>query len=329
MNKRTNIILDGDPLIYACGFGAEEHIYELITEDPDGKMHQDAWSDGNEMKKWKSENIKDGDWTFVSQEKIVTPLGEELARHILLGKLTEIVKAVERKVGKGTIGRIQLLLSGPGNFREWMATIRGYKSNRKENTKPYYYQYLRNLMTDEWAAEVVTGCEADDMASILAFESETGSYVVCSIDKDLDQIEGDHYNYQKDVFYEVDAEEGLFFFYQQALSGDAGDAIPGCYGVGTGKALKAIETAVEECEELELYGVDREQYIWAMIVDQYTLAAEKKNNPYEGDLTPEEQAIETARLVFMQHLEEELWNPPGIPNGIIEVPEDVEALNRS
>jgi len=317
MSKPLNIIIDGDPLIYACGFGAESHVYELITEDPDGKLHQDAWSDGNEMKTWKTEHITKGDWTFLAQEKRVTPRGEHIATNIMMGRLTDLLKRVNDHFGE--VGRIQLLLSGPGNYREWMATIRGYKSNRKEESKPHYYQFMRNLMCDEWAAEVVEGCEADDWCSILAqeYRLEHERCLVCSIDKDLDQIPGNHYNYQKDVFYRVTREDALLFFYTQALSGDAGDAIPGCYGIGPGKAAKAIGEWVQAHEEDESR-IPLEEHLWEKIVARYKAAAKNPKNTYEGELTHREQALETARLVYMQQTEGELWNPPGTPNGTIE-----------
>lgn len=322
MTDAVNIIIDGDPLIYACGFGAESHVYELITEDPDGELNSRMWSDGNKMKEWKSEHITRGDWTYLDQIKTVTPLGEDLAKHILMGRLTDIMKRVEGYVGDRKTARIQLLLSGPGNYREWMATIRGYKSNRKEDAKPHYYQFLRNLMTDEWAAEVIEGCEADDWCSILAreYRADGKLFMVASIDKDLDQIPGMHYNYQKDVFYRVNSEDALLFFYQQALSGDAGDAIPGCYGIGPGKAEKAIGEWVQTHEEDEAR-IPLEQFLWEKIERRYKAAAENPKNTYEGDLTAKEQALETARLVFMQHEAGELWNPPGTPNGIIDYSE--------
>ncbi len=308
-----NVIIDGDPLIYSCGFGAETHVYELITIDPDGNMHQEMWSDGNEMKKWKAANITKGDWEFVEQEKIVTPLGEALAFKIIGGKLTDIVKRVKEETGQ-EIARIWLLLTGPGNFRETYSTIRPYKGNRSPDSKPYYYNQMRQHMIEHWAAEVIEGAEADDQTSILAHEHfDTSEYIVCTVDKDLDQIEGRHYNYQKDVFYEVDEHDGLMFFYQQALSGDSGDNIPGCYGIGAGKAQKFIQ----EQEALHTESncvIPLEEFLWEGIVTRYKEAAKHEKNPYEGDLTPREQALETARLVYMQREERELWTPPGIPH---------------
>lgn len=289
-----DILIDADPPVYSCGYAAEEHTYELIVADPEDELHQMHWNDGNLMKQWKAKYIGKEGWEFLDQTKLVRPLGVELAKNILQGKLHGIVKAVGDKYGD--FGNIRLFLSGPGNFREELATIAGYKANRKEEAKPVYYQQLRNLMTEEWGAEVVHGQEADDAISIMAHNyPDFSSYVVASIDKDLDQIPGWHYNYDKEVFYFVEPEEAEMFFYEQALSGDSADNIPGCKGIGPVKAQKILKDCPLEDA-------------WQIVVGTYEISM-GKGAEYAG-LSAEEAALETARLVRMRQYEEELWNPP-------------------
>lgn len=119
-----------------------------------------------------------------------------------------------------------------------------YKANRKA-PKPTWYEELRAHLIQEWNAEVVFGQEADDALGI----AQTDDTVICSIDKDLDQIPGKHYDFVKDVQYEVSEETANRFFYYQLLVGDSTDNIPGCKGIGPKKA----DTALANCETVEEY----------------------------------------------------------------------------
>lgn len=298
------LVIDADPLVYLCGFGAEDHVYELIAEDPDGKLHQSIWADGNKMKEWKTANINKGEWTFIDQIKRVTPLGEELALKIVDGKMHTIINRV-RELTRRDIDETYIFLSGPDNFREELATIAVYKGNRDEAQKPYYYQLIRDHLTEKWGAEVVHGCEADDACSITVHHSLVAC-VVASSDKDLDQIQGQHYDYQKDVMYYVDALDAKLFFYEQILSGDATDNIPGLSGVGPGKAKGMIDAWVAAYYD-DSRKEPLEQYLWGWIVEKYEQVGVKD---YNGPLTPEQQALEMARLVRIQQYDGELWAPP-------------------
>ena len=81
-------------------------------------------------------------------------------------------------------------------------------------------------------------------------------------DKDLDQIPGRHYNWTTGEAYQVSAREGLTFFFQQILSGDSTDNIPGLTGTGPVKAKKMLEKCVSprDCAQtvFEAYGGDRD-----------------------------------------------------------------------
>lgn len=119
-----------------------------------------------------------------------------------------------------------------------------YKANRKA-PKPIWYEELRAHLISDWNAEVVFGMEADDAMAI----NQTETSVICTIDKDLDQVPGKHYDFVKDVQYEVGEETALRFFYFQLLTGDTTDNIPGCKGIGPKKA----EAALAGCETVEEY----------------------------------------------------------------------------
>jgi len=65
-------------------------------------------------------------------------------------------------------------------------------------------------------------------------------YIICSLDKDLKQIAGRHYNWRKNEFDFVDPIDGLRLFYRQCLTGDSTDGIPGVGGIGAVKSARII-----------------------------------------------------------------------------------------
>jgi len=79
--------------------------------------------------------------------------------------------------------------------------------------------------------------------------AQTEHTCICSIDKDLDQIPGWHYNFVKQIKYKITPEEGLKHFYTQLLTGDRIDNIMGVPGVGPKTAEKILKQCVTE-EEL-------------------------------------------------------------------------------
>lgn len=145
----------------------------------------------------------------------------------------------------------KIFLSGGRNFRHEVNPE--YKANRDNMERPPYLQEIREFMVTEWKAIVCDGIEADDALGI----NQTPDSFICSIDKDLLQIPGLHYNFVKKEWRTVEEWEGLKFFYEQLLIGDAVDNIFGIYGIGPKKAQKALQW----CEtEYELFEVVRDIY---------------------------------------------------------------------
>ena len=97
-------------------------------------------------------------------------------------------------------GEYQGYLTGKKNFRNEIAVTAPYKGNRK-SAKPKHYQLLRDYMESAWSFTMIEDQEADDAIGIAAYEMEVGEYCICSIDKDLDMLRGDHYNFVKDDRY--------------------------------------------------------------------------------------------------------------------------------
>jgi len=155
--------------------------------------------------------------------------------------------------------RWSLHLTGKGNFRNDIAVTAPYKGNRKDAEKPKHYKLIRDYLVYSWDAVIWEGMEADDAIAIEATELD-GEGVIVSLDKDLDQVVGWHYNFVKDNLYYIDQETADFNFYKQFLVGDAVDNIKGVYGIGPKKAEKLLEgkTPTEMWEVIvEHLGYDR------------------------------------------------------------------------
>ncbi len=133
---------------------------------------------------------------------------------------------------------LELWLTGGGNFR--YDVLETYKHNRKASRKPEHFQALWDYLISEYGAKVAEGYEADDMVVFLKTEAPD-DYILCAIDKDvLYQTVGNHYNYNKDEFVEIDEDFADYFQHFQAIAGDVVDGYIGCKGVGAVGAVKAL-----------------------------------------------------------------------------------------
>lgn len=319
-------------MVYRAGFAVESNeyhvVYERHSEDSDEdargpyEMHftpKDGHTAGAQLRDWLA---ADHEIVVIDKEHIVHYEPVENALEAVRTQLHSIEKECREYFGVEQFSRTTILLSGPGNYRDRIATVAPYKGNRDPDHKPHWYQQIRNYLTSEWGARVVTGREADDECSIIGWQhihqGDPDGYVIATIDKDLDQIPGWHYNYHKQVFYKQSADDAERFFWEQCLSGDATDGIPGCTKVGTVGAKRLIDdwiVAASRDKPRDRQSV--QEYIWAQIVYEYSKSRDKKGCPYVGR-DPAAVALEMARLVYLQHHEGELWVPPGEPKELLE-----------
>ena len=86
--------------------------------------------------------------------------------------------------------------------------------------------------------------------------------IICSLDKDLLQIPGHHFNFVKNKFTYVTPEEGVLTFYKQILTGDTTDNIFGIRGIGPKEAAKALDHLIDEGEEA-MFPLVRDMYKYA------------------------------------------------------------------
>jgi len=202
---------------------------------------------------------------------------EEADLEICLLRLDRMVREI---IHVTEADEYRIFLSGEENFRYKLYPE--YKANRKDIVRPKWLQNCREFLVTNWNAELADNCEADDMLG-LNQDYYDNTTIICSIDKDLLQIPGRHYNFVKDEWYEISLKGGLYSFYTQLLTGDRSDNIPGVKGLGPKKAALLLEG----CEsELEMFNVCREQYKDDYLLEIYgkCLWIQQKGKQWEFDL---------------------------------------------
>ena len=300
--KPLHIIIDGDPLVYRAGFAVEQTTYQYVSED--GPL---TFPDRASLDKYAEKEKIVLDNYNVSVLRTVEPV--ENALQALRTQVRSIISSAYSKYKPGFYST-HIYISKGENFRHKIATVAGYKANRDKLHKPAHYKQLRNALRYDNAIEVV-GREADDECSIRAhqFRADGERYVIATIDKDLDQIPGEHYNYMAHKFYRVTAEQANRWFWVQVLAGDTVDNVPGCWRVGLRKAQKFVD-------DRAIIGFTDEE-MWADILKEFESSKARPGCKYK-ERDAAEVALEMARLVKLQTYPGQLWNPPGEGDGYIE-----------
>ena len=121
-----------------------------------------------------------------------------------------------------------------------------YKQNRKGGNKPIIFYALKEYLKREPYNFIgLKGLEADDAVGIYAQLAKDEGYIpiIGSPDKDvLEQLPGEHYNYQKAKIIKTSKLEAEKFLWKQVLIGDSTDGIPGIQGIGPKTADKMLES---------------------------------------------------------------------------------------
>jgi DNA polymerase-1 len=114
-----------------------------------------------------------------------------------------------------------------------------YKANRVFERKQLF-PILLEWMEGRYNCLRMDYLEADDVMGVMATK-EPGQHVVATIDKDLDQIPGLHYNWNHDKKYEINRTKADRLFYTQIMAGDPTDNYYGIKGVGPKTAHKLLD----------------------------------------------------------------------------------------
>lgn len=289
--KKSLLLIDGDEIVYKAGFASQSVEHHII--DMNGKTVLVAPNKTSAI-----ELLGEHSDEALEIEKVVKPKGEDAARHSLYAVMNTILADT-----KPTDYR--LYLTGDGNFRYDIATLLPYKGNRKAD-RPYYYDFIRHMLHNEYWAITVDGMEADDALSITQWHHERNdtnwTTIIASQDKDLKMVPGLHYNPSKREQYSMDWIEARFSFYCQLLAGDQSvDNIPGIYRVGMPTAAKKLRS-VKNGSNADIYRVVYKEYIKAQETD-------KIRSHMPGDLWGEDRIKEVGRLLWMLQEKGQLWMP--------------------
>lgn len=157
-----------------------------------------------------------------------------------------------KKAYRATVTELEEFIEGPyesecyltnkGSFREKLCP--SYKQNRIGVRRPANLASCKQWLVNKKGGQCRHGeYEADDMLSIRSryWAKEGKIPIIISIDKDLNQVPGWHYNFAKRELYFIDEITGLRNFYKQVLTGDSTDGIPGIKGLGPKTAEKIID----------------------------------------------------------------------------------------
>lgn len=206
--KDLRPLIDGDILIYRCGFAADAQIIKRIKEDNPGITDEEV-----------KQQQADLDYTSLALNNVKT-----------------VLEAATERFNSD----YKLYVHDKGNFRYDIATIKPYKGNRKDQHKPKYTTEIKDYMWNVWNGLPVREIESDDAIGIEQFDNSDKYTVIYSIDKDMDMIPGWHYNWVKgELYYQPITEANRFLFWQM-LVGDTTDNIPGIAGIGPKKATQLL-----------------------------------------------------------------------------------------
>lgn len=208
----------------------------------------------------------------------------------------------ETRLSKHTkgLGDRWYYLSRGGSFREKEYPM--YKNNRAEIRRPFHLEACKDWLVKEKNAVVRKGLfEADDLMA-MGMTREPNS-IICSIDKDLLQVAGHHWNWKRGVYTVVDEEAGRRSLYTQMLTGDTSDGIPGIHKVGPVKAKKALEMVSSEwmmyCVVLKMY------------IDKTPLQPDERYRTEDKFLQRMVALVEShARLLYLLRTEDDKWEVP-------------------
>ena len=274
-------LLDGDIVVFRCGFAAERTRWHLSYGDNVEvfEFKREAMDRLDEVCPGKLSRVEGEDYRMWPEVEL------EPLSHALNNVKTLIAKVCENC--DITPFELKIAFSPKQTFRHKLAKTRPYKGNRKDGRRPTYEEEIKAYMKENYDCYTAEDEEADDLLAI--WQTDLGPYdsIIISLDKDLDQVPGLKYNWVHDVHYDIDEAKAVYNFHLQLLTGDSTDNIVGLPGIGKGKAQKA------------LHGLDTAEEQFAEVCQQYQI--------HSGKEDWEEYLVEQARLVYIRRKPHEMW----------------------
>jgi|TARA_Y100000389_G_C17444752_1_gene510864 hypothetical protein len=282
-------LIDADIIVYWASNHCQTNYYDVVDKDNesikeyDSKRHAlDGLEDINAL--WQTQAIEGEESPYrVIQGKIVLEPWAECVEFI-----NDFIDSV---VNKSKSTEYELHLSGHTNFRKEIAVTKPYKGNRK-GEKPFYYQKVRDYLTEVMGAKVSVDEEADDTLGI-AQSKDIDNTIICTIDKDLWIVPGAKYDFKREELSYVTEYDGIRHFQYQMLAGDQVDNIQGVPKIGPVKAKKILSDN-EDIDDA-----------WNIIRDLY-----RSSYDYNSD----DVMLEMGRLLWMRRKVGQMWELPLFTN---------------
>lgn len=318
MAKRfKKVLVDCDLLLYKAASVGDVVTYELYNQDDELIGEFPSAADAKSTAEFLECDTR--------REKIVTVRDIDYCKDTFKASLRAIQKACDAE-------SYQLYLGGDSsqNFRHNIASVKRYKSSRQQE-KPTHFADLKEWIIKEYKPIIVDKIEADDRLRIDSHKDFERSkkkrdnslcqIVVCSSDKDDLTYPSWKYNPEKNLEpIWISTPEARKWFYTMLLVGDSVDSIQGCPKIGA----KTAPEILQDCKtEWDYWKVCKQCY-----QDAYEKMTDKDKPFYFEDghvhykhaytgkkvkKTPEEIAIEMARLLWMLRTPDDMWYPPEEP----------------
>jgi DNA polymerase-1 len=138
---------------------------------------------------------------------------------------------IENLCTKFDTSNVRLYFTDTQNFRKEVDPT--YKGNRTKR-KPAGYLKLKEWAKSQWESIQLPRLEADDALGIAATSGEWDNFILCSPDKDMEQIPCRIWN-GKEEFVQEPA-KAIYKRWLQSLTGDQTDGYGGAPGIGAKKA---------------------------------------------------------------------------------------------
>lgn len=197
------------------------------------------------------------------------------------------IKFIEEILSNFHSYKYTFMLGTPGCFRYDVATILPYKGSRPKGTPTHFHFVRDNIAIHYDTMFSLPALEADDEVACLNQECQNA--LILSIDKDLKQIPGNHYNFDTKEYSTVSYLDGIKSLACQMLTGDHTDNVLGICGLGekskhlvsimecgdVGEIFKIVLTIYQQYFGTYAFQFLRESFLLLRLVSTFPTAEEK------------------------------------------------------
>lgn len=224
--SETIVVLDGDEISFQVAAACETR--GIVATNKSNEA-QATFKTRTDMNKFLANLTIPEDFYEVVDSQIAEPAKNAFA--------TVKAKILNFKQ-KFKTNKVEIYMSGSGNYRLDLPLPVQYKNNRKDTIRPLLLQEIRDYLVQYQGAIIIEGDEADAMLAQRMYEGyKTNTKIIsCSVDKDLRITSGWCYNPDKDELLFVDGFGALYrddkgkvrghgrmFLYLQCATGDSAD----------------------------------------------------------------------------------------------------------